>query len=409
MARLSYQVIGTMLQALADYGRTPEGGVTRYSFTDEDAKARELVIKWMKQCDMSVRIDQAGNIIGRYGSEDGPAVAMGSHIDSVPNGGIFDGPLGVTIALAVVKKMHELGIKPKIPLEVIVFSDEEGARFGGGLFGSKVMTGILEEQTISRTDANGISAAQALRASGHDPENLDQAKRDPSELKAYLEVHIEQAHVLESNETGVGIVKGIAGPVHFLAEFSGRADHAGATPMTMRKDALLGACEAALAAEEIASRAGDTTVATVGKMEVSPGATNVIAGKALISFDIRDINLTDREWAVMEVKQELQEIAKKRDLGLDIIELSSVPPVQLNSNLVHLCETTAAELGIKTLTMISGAAHDAMNMTLLTDVVMLFVRSKDGLSHCPEEYSYPDDIEDAANLLYEVVMKLSNG
>ncbi|QOR34074.1 Zn-dependent hydrolase [Clostridium sp. 'deep sea'] len=406
MQLIDYNTIGEMLQELAKFGRTPEGGVTRYSFTQNDMKARELVIKWMKECDMSVRVDEAGNIIGRLGDYNKPAVALGSHIDSVPNGGIYDGPLGVTTAIAIAKKLKEQNIKPVNPLEIIVFSDEEGARFGGGLFGSKVMTGILEEDALFRVDENGISAFQALQDFGLDPSKLANAHRSSSEFKAYIEVHIEQAHVLEESNLGVGIVKGIAGPVHFLAEFTGKADHAGATPMTMRKDALLAACEVALTTESIAKRAGETTVATVGKLEVSPGATNVIPGKVVMSFDVRDINLTNREWAVMEIKQEIARVAEKRDLDYEITELSAVAPVLLSEQLVDICEITACEHGIEALTMISGAAHDAMNMTKLTDVVMLFVKSVAGLSHCPQEYSYPDDIKEAANLLYFVVKKL---
>ncbi len=403
---VSFEPIGEMLQELAQHGRTAEGGITRFSFTPDDLKARELVIGWMEFCEMDVRVDAAGNIIGRFGPAGKPAVVLGSHIDSVPNGGIYDGPLGVTTALAVVAKLQENGREFVSPIEVIVFSDEEGARFGGGLFGSKVMAGKLEEDALLRTDSEGISTAQALEDYGFPPEEIHNALRDPSEFKAYIELHIEQAHVLEENDLGVGIVTGIAGPVHFLAEFLGRADHAGATPMNMRYDALLGACEAALAAEEIAGRAGETTVATVGQMIVSPGANNVIPGKVRMSFDVRDINETDREWAVMEIKQKLVEIAEERGLEVDITEISSVAPVLLHPDLVRLAEATAFANKIDAMTMISGASHDAATMTFLTDVLMLFVRSKDGVSHCPEEYSSPEDIEEAANLLYYIVEKL---
>jgi hydantoinase/carbamoylase family amidase len=395
-----------MLEELGEIGKTADGGVTRFSFSDNDVKARERIFMWMKELGMTIREDEAGNIIARYGSGEGPAIALGSHIDSVPNGGIFDGPLGVVLAVNTLRALIEDNVEFNNPLEIIVFSDEEGARFGGGLFGSKVMTGTLEEDALSRKDKEGISAYDALKAYGYEPDNLSKARRYPEDFKAYIEVHIEQAKVLEDIDYPVGIVSGIAGIVRFDAELFGKADHAGATPMNLRQDALLGAAKAIIAAEDIANRAGETTVATVGQIEVKPCAANVIPGYAKFSFDVRDTNITDREWAVMEIKQELQRIAEDLDLDLRITDIISVPPAEINEDLIKLAEDLAIKENIKAHTMVSGAAHDAMNMTLLTDVLMLFVNSRDGVSHCPEEFSSEEHIDEANKLLYHIVKEL---
>jgi allantoate deiminase len=406
MNNFKYEIV-SKLKDLAEIGQAEDGGMTRFSFTEEDKIARDLVKRWMIDLDMHIKEDAAGNIIARLGSFDEPAIAMGSHIDSVPNGGIYDGPLGVTTALEVIRRLKEEKVELESPLEIIVFSDEEGARFGGGLFGSKVMTGILEEDALDREDKNGIKAYDAMKDFGYDPDNLDSALRSPGELKAYFEVHIEQAKVLEDLDHAVGIVSGIAGPVHFYAEFFGRADHAGATPMNLRQDALLGAAKAIIAAEDIANRAGESTVATVGSIKIKPDATNVIPGYAKFTFDVRDINVTDREWAVMEIKQELETIAEEHNLDLKITELSSVPPVMLDEELLNVAEEVAKTEDVDAHTMVSGAAHDAMNMTMLTKVLMFFVRSKDGVSHCPEEFSSEKDINEAADLLYHTVKKIA--
>lgn len=406
MDTFEYEIV-EKIEALSEFGKVESGGVTRYSFTKEDKAARDLVKKWMVDLDMQIREDSVGNIIARYGAIDSPAIALGSHIDSVPNGGTYDGPLGVITALEVLRRLQEESVEMTCPIEVIVFSDEEGARFGGGLFGSKVMAGILEDGALLREDKNGISAYQALKDSGYNPDNLASSQRSKEEFKAYIELHIEQAKVLEDLDYPVGIVSGIAGPDHFYAEFFGKADHAGATPMDLRQDALLGAAKAIIATESIAKRAGKSTVATVGSIMVKPDATNVIAGYSKISFDVRDSDVTDREWAVMEIKQELDEIAKELDLEVQVTDLYSVPPVTLSEGLLVLAEEIAKEENIKAHTMVSGAAHDAMNMALLTDVLMIFVRSKDGLSHCPEEYSSPEDIEQAADLLFYLLKNLT--
>lgn len=403
---IKHSTIKTKLNQLACHGRTPDGGVTRLAFTPQDKAARQLVQEWMRDLDMQIRRDAAGNIIGRWGPASGPAVAMGSHLDSVPNGGIYDGSLGVVSALAVVEGLQAHGVCPELAVEVIVFSDEEGARFGGGLFGSKAMVGNLEEDILKRRDAAGITLKQAMLDFGLEPNDLEQAQRQPAELKAYIELHIEQGAVLESRNLPVGIVKAIAGPYHLEASIRGRSDHAGATPMYLRRDALLGAAEAVVAAERIACAAGPTTVATVGQVHVLPNAVNVIPGQVTMSFDVRDIDVKARQQAVAEIKRTLDEIGIKRNLEVSTRTLLAVPPVELCPRLVRLCERLAVNSGIPALTMVSGAAHDAMNLTELTDVAMVFVRSKQGLSHCPEEYSSPEDIQVAAELMYLLVKEL---
>lgn len=294
------------LDALAKFGRDAAGGWTRFSFTREFMQARELFRRLMEEAGMVVRVDAAGNLIGRLEGLDSrsPVVAAGSHIDTVKNGGKFDGSFGVAGALEVVQTIRENNVPHRHPIEVIVFVEEEGSRFGSGLFGSRAMVGEIPVDLLYRQkDKDGITLFQAMRSAGLNPERIADARVPAGYYKAYFEMHIEQGKILESLGISVGIVEAIAAPVWLKAVLHGRADHAGATPMRLRRDALAAAAELVLVAENIAKEAGEPTVVTVGKLSVRPGGINIIPGLVEMTFDIRDTDAARRDKVVEYMKE----------------------------------------------------------------------------------------------------------
>ncbi|MBA3952827.1 MAG: Zn-dependent hydrolase, partial [Rubrobacter sp.] len=276
------------LSELAEIGRQEEGGVARLSFTEEERAAKDLVASYMEEAGLAVREDAAGNLFGRREGRDpeAPAVLVGSHVDSVLNGGDFDGPLGVLGGIEVLQTMDEEGVEMGRPVEVVAFTDEEGARFSLGMIGSRALTGTLLQEDLRHEDRNGVSIEQAMRNAGLDPGKVGEAARPADSLAAYLELHIEQGKVLEGEDLPVGVVTGIAGPVWLRLSFAGEAGHAGTTPMGARRDALAAAAEVVGAIEEEASDTG-STVGTVGQIEAGPGGINIIAGRVDLSLDLR--------------------------------------------------------------------------------------------------------------------------
>jgi len=398
------------LLELGEIGKDPAGGVTRLAFTPADREARELVMEWMRGAGLTVRVDAIGNIFARLeGTAPGRGVVLlASHLDTVPQGGRFDGALGVLAALEAVETLVERGLKPQQPVEVGVFVNEEGARFKGGLLGSSaVVHGVTPEELRQLVDDQGISCYQALADFGLDPEQVAAARRSPAEFAAYLELHIEQAAVLEAEGLPVGVVTGIAGPKFITVRLTGRADHAGATPMHLRRDALAGAAELILAAERIArEEAGPATVCTVGQIRVAPGATNVIPGSCEFSLDLRDIQLEDRERAETRLKVEFERVCRRRGLEGEWLPGEGFPPVRLDESMVTLLGTACREAGQREFRLVSGAAHDAMQFAGVCPVGMLFVRSVDGISHSPEEYTTPEDAAVGAEVLFHALCQL---
>jgi len=394
------------LEELSCIGRTASGGVTRLGLTAENAAAKELVARWMGQAGLTVRYDAAANLIGRLGG-DGPAIVLASHLDSVIEGGRFDGPMGVVIALEVARLLAGKQGELARPVEVIALSDEEGARFGTGFFGSRAMLGKLPPDVLDRQDKNGLTVAQAMDKLGYPPHKIGQAARDPGEIAAYLEVHVEQGAVLDQLDCPVGVVTGIAGPAHLQVTLQGRADHAGATPMNLRKDPLVAAAQVILTAEKLAKEISPTAVATVGKVWVEPGAVNVIPGLAGFSLDIRDVEKTTRDALVQSILAILQEVCSARQIEYAVEEHLCVDPVPLSSRMQDTLARACGKAGVPIHNMPSGAGHDAMVFAPRVETGMLFVRSRGGVSHSPEERTDETDIAIATEVLWRAVMDLA--
>lgn len=397
------------LMELGEIGKDPEGGVTRLAFTEEEKEAKSYVAKLMKEAGMTVYVDAIGNLFGRFEGiqSDLPAVLIGSHIDSVFNGGRFDGTAGVISAIEVVRTLKEKDLHPQYPIEVVAFTDEEGARFSTGMLGSKALCGelSLEELHIAK-DKQNISIWDAMKQAGYDPEKIGSAKRNPATIKAYLELHIEQGKVLESKGLPVGVVTGIAGPLWFRFTLYGEAGHAGATPMFLRKDPMTAAAKIILSIEEIV-KGRPSTVATVGALHTQPGGINVIPGTVQFSLDLRDISELVRDKIEKEIIDTVSNVCRERGILYEIEELDRTKPGICSSKMVELISKSCRDANLPIYKLPSGAFHDAVIISSISDIGMIFVRSKDGISHNPKEWSDPADLAFGAEVLFNTVCKLA--
>jgi allantoate deiminase len=396
------------LMQLGTIGRQEAGGVTRLSFTPEERAAKDLVAGFMQEAGLTVREDEAGNLIGRKEGKNpaAPIVLVGSHIDSVPSGGDFDGPLGVLAGVEILQSMNERGVETEHAIEVIAFTDEEGTRFGYGMIGSRAISGRLKLEELGARDEAGISIVEAMRQSGIDPEQIGKAKRELGSVKAYVELHIEQGKVLESRGLAVGVVKGIAGPIWAKYILSGEAGHAGATPMTLRRDPLAAASEIMLVIEREAAKT-ESAVGTVGKLQVFPGGANVIPGRVEFTLDLRDVDIAIRNQVEEKINQAAAEICERRGVTLQVEDLQRMEPVVCSAE-VQAASLAACEAeGLETMTLPSGAGHDGMQLVDLCPVGMIFARSRDGISHNPAEYTTKEDCAQSAAVLYRTVLSLA--
>ena len=398
--------------AISEFGALKGGGLTRLSFSKEDLEARKFLINLIEKNGFKLKIDNVGNIFAIYddGCEaDAKPVCVGSHIDSVPNGGFYDGTLGVMAGLEALSSIKEAGIKLKRPLWLINFSCEESSRFKTATIGSKIISGKLSQQRLHELkDEDGISLFEAMSAAGFKPQNLDEAILKENSLHAYLELHIEQGPVLERSAISVGVVSGIAAPIRFEITIQGKADHSGATPMNMRSDALLAASHIIIAANKFAKNK-KTAVATVGYVHAKPGVLNVVPGEARLGVDLRDIDKASLEELNLELRNFVGELSRELKFSYEIRELSSDEPVKLSKHAINLLEDEAKKLGIKTLTLPSGAGHDAMNLTkLASSVGMLFIPCVDGISHNTKEAINFKDAVAATKILTNALIRLSN-
>ena len=398
--------------AISEFGALKGGGLTRLAFSKEDLEAREFLINLIEKNGFKLKIDNVGNIYAIYddGCEaDAKPVCVGSHIDSVPNGGFYDGTLGVMAGLEALTAIKEAGIKLKRPLWLINFSCEESSRFKTATIGSKIISGKLSQQRLHELkDEDGISLFEAMSAAGFKPQNLDEAILKENSLHAYLELHIEQGPVLERSSISVGVVSGIAAPIRFEITIQGKADHSGATPMNMRSDALLAASHIIIAANKFAKNK-KTAVATVGYVHAKPGVLNVVPGEARLGVDLRDIDKASLVELNLELRNFIKELSHELKFSYEIRELSSDEPVKLSEHAINLLEDEAKKLGIKTLTLPSGAGHDAMNLTkLASSVGMLFIPCMDGISHNTKEAINFKDAVAATKILTNALIRLSN-
>jgi allantoate deiminase len=360
--------------------------LTRTYLTNAHRDANDLVAGWMREAGMAVRTDAVGNVVGRYeGSTPGlPALMIGSHLDTVRDAGKYDGMLGVILAIEVVAALNAAGERKDFAIEVAGFANEEGARFGATLTGSRAIAGTLDAAQLASRDAGGETMADVMRKFGLDPAKIDAAARRRDELLAYVEVHIEQGPVLEAHDLPLGVVTAISGATRLMVELTGLAGHAGTVPMTKRQDALAAAAEAILSVERHC-HGTDGLVGTVGRIEAIPGAINVIPGKARFTIDIRAEKDADRSAAADRVFDELTQIAKRRRIGVDVKKVHEAPSCGCAPALMAMLERAIEAGGLPAVRLPSGAGHDAMVIAALTDVAMLFVRCKGGISHNPAE------------------------
>lgn len=385
-------------------------GITRLAFSDEDWQARAFVIGRMEEAGLSVRTDPFGNVIGRReGTDPDAAVVMfGSHIDSVPSGGNFDGVVGVLGALEVVEAMNEAGFKNEHPLEVVVFMSEESSRFGVATLGSKAMCGHMDLEELKRLkDKQGASLYEVLKSRGLDADHIERAVYQ-NPLKAFLEIHIEQGKVLENTKKQIGIVTGIAAPTRLKVLLSGQADHSGATPMEMRRDGMCAAAEIILQVEELAAEAEEyPVVGTVGIVRVSPGVMNVIPGTVEIGVDIRSISMKTKTQVVETLIDKIREITTRREIPVEITTLTNETPVQLEGEVIAFLDGVCEENGCAYTKLPSGAGHDAMHWANIAPTGMLFIPCKAGVSHNPAEWAEIEDIAVATEILYDAVCRIS--
>jgi allantoate deiminase len=397
------------LMELGEIGIGESGGVTRFSFTQEERLAKDLVARYMKEAGLAVREDAAGNLIGRREGTDSraPVVLTGSHIDTVPDGGKFDGALGVIAAIEAVQAMEEQGMATVHPIEVVAFTDEEGSRFGFGMLGSRAMAGTLRPEDLEHKDADRISIAEAMRSAGLQPERLHEAAKAPEQVKAYVELHIEQGKVLEHRDQPVGLVTGIAGPLWQQITITGQAGHAGATPMNLRKDPMQAAAEM-LNYIYTETRKFPNAVATVGKFRTLPGGINVIPSQVQFSLDLRDIEESDRDVLEARIRDYASKVCRKHRTELAIELLQRVAPAPSSPEVKEAIAVAGQLAGLSDLPeLASGAGHDGMQFSEKWPLGMIFVRSRDGISHHPEEWSSEADCGLGAQVLYHTLLQLA--
>ena len=393
------------LAALGQIGNTDEG-MQRVAFSAFDVAGRDYVMDMMRRAGMTVRIDAAGNIIGRVeGSGPSlPAIVMGSHTDTVPAGGQYDGALGVIAAIEVVQALAEAGQSTRHPLEVMVFTNEEGTGFHRWLLGSRAVAGLWEAEDFAAVHDDGATLASRLPDIGGNISHIAEARRRPDELACYLELHIEQGPTMHRGGYPIGIVTGITGRSVYHVDIVGEANHAGTTPMALRRDAMSAAAQIALKVRSIAGVMEVCRVGTVGSMDVHPNAGNVIPGRVQMGVEFRDERMESLAAAEVELRRTAEEVGHTEQVGITVTAQRNTPSVPISGNMQQLVTDAADTAGLAHITMPSGAGHDAQAIASITPAAMIFVPSVDGVSHAPAEYSTPQDCANGAQVLLNALM-----
>jgi beta-ureidopropionase / N-carbamoyl-L-amino-acid hydrolase len=392
------------IKELSKFGANPEGGVSRVAFSEADLGGRKYIRALMEQAGLNVRVDAAGNIFGRREGRDPkvPVILFGSHIDSVPHGGNYDGVVGVLGALECIEVLKQHNYLTSHPLEVAVFADEEG-----GLTGSHAVAGELSPEALQLKSHSGKTIGEGIRFVGGDPDHLQAAKRNPSEILAYLELHIEQGAVLEKEKINIGVVEGIVGINVWDVTVLGFANHAGTTPMNQRKDALVAAAKLVESVNQIARSIPGRQVATVGKIQAEPGAPNVIPGKVVMSLEIRDLEKSKIDLVFEKVKESAKKIAADTGTTISFAALDvTAVPAPTDPRLRRIIQEAATDLGLTTKLMPSGAGHDAQDIARIAPIGMIFVPSIGGISHSPKEFTTTPDMANGASVLLQTILKL---
>ena len=398
------------LEELSKIGKIGETGVCRLAHSKEDREAVDVVKGWMEEAGLTARIDGFGNLIGRIeGSEkDKPILMLGSHIDSQPYGGRFDGTAGALGAIEVVHTMKDNAMTPKRTIEVICFSDEEGSRFNKGVFGVRALAGLLESGELERKDKKGMTRKEALKEFGVEPDLSQSPVYKKGDIETFLELHIEQGPVLESKDKPVGIVSGISGPIWLTVTLEGFAGHAGSVPMPLRKDAMVGASEIITKFDQLIKEEGkETTVGTVGSVQVFPNSRNIIPEKVEFTMDLRDIDLEHRTMLEKKLYTIIEEAASTYKLTYTITEDTRSEPRYCADWIKEIMNEEDKALGFESPVLMSGPFHDALFMSYISDYGMIFVRCEKGISHNPLEYAEMDDIEKGVQLLYQTAVRIA--
>ncbi len=397
------------IEKIAHFGKGPQG-ITRLAFTETAVEAQKYVISLMEQVGLRIRMDQIGNIIGRLEGRDDslPAVVTGSHLDTVPEGGKYDGVIGVVGGLVAISRLKDKGGLTH-PLELIIFACEESSRFGFATVGSKAMVGLANVSEWSKAkDQSGLSFAEAIAQNRLDIERIGEAARQAEEIKAFVELHIEQGRVLEKEQKTIGIVEAIAAPTRLKIRVEGVAAHSGSTPMEERRDALVSASMIVLAIHEIgAEQSKYGTVATVGMLNVHPGSINVIPGVVEMWVDIRGVNHESIIECLQDIKDAISTIAEGQEIGVSIMLLSAEKPVNMNKDIISIIKKVCLEKKVPHQVIHSRAGHDAMNLSHLVPAGMIFVPSQNGVSHNGEEHTAIDEIMSGIDVLTETLFQLA--
>ncbi len=397
------------IEEFSSIGKDPEGGITRPGLSKEEKMAKEKAISIMKDLGLEIRVDQFGNVIGRRAGNNphSPPIMTGSHLDTVRNGGGFDGTAGVVAALEAIRVLNVCEILTLHPIEVIVFTSEEPNRFGISAFGSKGFSGKLDFGQLSQLkDETGILLSSALISIGI---NWDSLQKDykPPDLRAFIELHVEQGERLYKRKIPIGVVLGVAGIDRHRVSIYGKANHSGTTPMSSRKDALMATAEAILAAEQSALSEGDeNATATVGSIQVKPNQVNIIPGEVTFSIEFRSFFPEVLNKMEKRLKESLEKIQKRR--GLEIFSQTALfqPPIKFSEKVIKLIRQSAADLHLPSLELVSMAGHDANHMASITHAGMIFIPSRGGMSHCKEEWSDPRDIVAGSMVLCNTILKI---
>ena len=393
------------LKALAEFGRNPQGGVSRVAYSEADRQGREYVMGLMRAARLDVTIDAAGNLIGRReaANNDDRLLPMlfGSHIDSVPEGGNYDGDVGSLGAIEVAQTLADHRVMLRHPIEVIIFQNEEG-----GLIGSEAVVGALTERELDLVNKSGKTVREGIRFLGGDVSKLASVKRERGSIAAYLELHIEQGGTLEAEKIDIGVVEGIVGINWWDVIIEGFANHAGTTAMNNRQDALLAAAKFIEAVNRVVTSVPGRQVGTVGRIQALPGAANVIPGKVICSLELRDLDASKIQMLYQRIRAEADQIAKSNRVTFAFKELNANVPAPTDPRVRAIIDNSAKALGLSTKLMPSGAGHDAQDMARIGPVGMIFIPSIGGISHSPKEFSRPQDIENGANVLLRALMKV---
>ncbi len=392
------------INELAKFGRDANGHGYRIAFTPGDVEGRAWFADLMRKAKLEVSIDEAGNIVGKRKGKNSllKPICFGSHIDMVPDGGNYDGAVGSVGALEIIETLNENNIITNHPLEVLIFCDEEG-----GTVGSKALAGELDAAGLNIVSQSGLSISEGIKAIGGKPDQIKNCIRKKGDIHAFIELHIEQGGILESEGLQIGVVEGIVGIVHWDVTVDGFANHAGTTPMNMRQDALLAASKLIVAVNDAVKSVPGNQVGTIGKISVQPGAYNVIPGKVMLGLEIRDLSSEKIESLFKEIERRAATIAadSKTKISFERKANANVPAMT-DKRLQQVVDKSAKALGLKTKFMQSGAGHDSQEIAFIAPVAMIFIPSVGGISHSPKEFSKPEDMANGTNVLLQTILAI---